>query len=105
MTEYIEREALLEAVASSVANNPHKDGKVRANHQYEHGHFANLILAQPAADVSPVVHAKYDSEHCCTNCGEMALKAPYPGTYYHTLHCWACNAKMDNGSGIGDIND
>ena len=43
----------------------------------------------------PVVHARYDSEHCCTNCGEMALEAPIAGTYYHTLRCWACNAKMD----------
>lgn len=65
----------------------------------------NDIKNAPTVDAEEVVHAKYDSEHCCTNCGETALETPYPGTYYHTLHCWACNAKMDNGFGIGDAND
>ena len=31
------------------------------------------------ADVIPVSHAKYNSEHCCSNCGEMALKSPKNG--------------------------
>ena len=63
-----------------------------------------VIKLAPTVDAVPVVHAKYDSNHYCTNCGKMALEAPYPGTYYHTLHCWACNAKMDNGFEVGDVN-
>lgn len=85
MAEYIDREKALEDFEQC-----NKD-----NHKWTPARVKALLIRQPAADVAPVVHAKYDSEHCCTNCGEMALEAPYPGTYYHTLHCWACNAKMD----------
>lgn len=57
--------------------------------------FAEYLDEIELADVVSVSHAKYNSEHCCSNCGEMALKSPIPNTYYHTLHCWACNARMD----------
>lgn len=85
MAEYIDREKALEDFEQCNADNS----------KWTPGRVKTLLVRQPNADVAPVVHAKYDSEHCCTNCGEMALEAPYPGTYYHTLYCWACNAKMD----------
>lgn len=95
MDEYIKREVIYVDFAQCNSRNS----------KWTPQRVAQMIYRQPAADVAPVVHAKYDSNHCCSNCGEMALEAPYPGTYYHTLYCWACNAKMDNGFRIGDVND
>lgn len=105
MAEYIEREAFIEDILTEITN-LRMNGLKGTPRPYEKLYgFIDRINDQPVANVAPVVHARYNSEHCCTNCGETALETPCPGTYYHTLHCWACNAKMDNGFGIGDAND
>lgn len=58
---YIEREALIKAVAESLKNNPHKDAKVSVNHITEHQHFARMVERQPAADVVEVVHGRWET--------------------------------------------
>ncbi len=45
----IDADELRIAVEKSLADNPHKEGKVRANHFTEHEHFLVIISRQPTA--------------------------------------------------------
>lgn len=75
MKEYIEREAARRAIE-------HADPA-----------FCYCIDYVPAADVAPVVHAKWIEDgdvQICSNCGEEHAWAEYRATY-----CEDCGAKMD----------
>ena len=58
----------------------------------------HAIEAVPAADVAPVVHAKWDANGRCTNCGGHAPFYNFysmASTYYETPYCFECGARMD----------
>ena len=92
---YVSKAALTEAVYLSMHDNPHKDGKIRHNHNMEHHHFIHMIYHAPAADVVPVVHGRWmrvfdDSAgwvDMCSECKEFG-----DGTSY----CPSCGAHMDS---------
>ena len=94
--QYVSKIALTEAVYLSMHDNPHKDGKIRLNHKNEHTHFVHMIYHAPAADVIPVVHARWiyfrneaGVKQCkCSECivSYGCLDTPY---------CPNCGAKMD----------
>ena len=48
-----------------------------------------------AADVAPVVHAKWDANGRCTNCGGHAPFYCMTSTYHKSPYCFECGAKMD----------
>lgn len=56
MNEYIDRDALRQAVLESQHDNPHPRGMAHIAHDCEHAHFVAMIARFPAADVAPVVH-------------------------------------------------
>lgn len=47
-----------------------------------------------ASDVAPVVHAKWDVNGHCTNCGGHAPFYCMTSTYYKSPYCFECGAKM-----------
>lgn len=47
----IDREVLSKAVEESRVDNPHKDGKIATNHEFEHRHFLNLIANAPVEQI------------------------------------------------------
>ena len=55
----------------------------------------HAIEAVPAADVAPVVHAKWDANGRCTNCGGHAPFYSMASTYHESPYCFECGAKMD----------
>ena len=100
MSDYISRDVLTDAVYISMHDNPHKDGVRRACHNTEHMHFAHMIYHTPAADVKPVVHAKwiFKNDRCgCSNCRNCLS---YDGNgvvldLSHLPYCPHCGATMD----------
>ncbi len=105
MAEYIERDALRQAVLESQHDNSHPRGWVHIAHDCEHAHFVAMIARFPAADVAPVVHGCF--EPCfdengnwrqgfakCSNCG----KEYYAQVINHFGYCPNCGAKMDGGA-------
>lgn len=66
MPEYIDRDALRQAVLKSQYDNPHPLGAAYIAHDREHEHFVAIIDRFPVADVAPVVRCKD-----CQNCQEM----------------------------------
>ena len=58
MNEYIDRDALRQAVLESQHDNPHPRGMAHIAHDCEHAHFVAMIARFPAADVAPVVRCK-----------------------------------------------
>ena len=54
-----------------------------------------FIDKEPAADVVEVVHAKWDDNGRCTNCGGHAPYYSMASTYYASPYCFECGAKMD----------
>ena len=101
MAEYIERDALRQAVLESQHDNSHPRGWAHIAHDCEHAHFVAMIDLFPAADVAPVVHGRWIHDGCrieggidwchCSECGKSdnfcARTNYYP----------KCGAKMDGG--------
>ena len=65
--------------------------------------FGCVEVREVAADVAPVVHAKW-SKHCweehnyhCSNCNNLASKGAYGYNNDLTPYCPNCGAKMDGG--------
>lgn len=78
--EYIEREEALSAIKQA----------------FEKGERPSLYIKSiPAADVAPVVHAKWDANGRCTNCGGHAPFYSMASTYHESPYCFECGAKMD----------
>jgi hypothetical protein len=96
--QYISKAVLTEAVYISMHDNPHKNGVRRACHNNEHMHFSHMIYHTPAADVMPVVHARWIFSNTlghewmkCSNC----LKSQTPTGVF--TYCPNCGAIMDEG--------
>lgn len=53
------------------------------------------IEESPTIDAVPVVHAKWDTNGRCTNCGGHAPYYATPDKYYKSPYCFECGAKMD----------
>jgi hypothetical protein len=58
MNEYIDRDALRQAVLESWHDNPHPRGMAHIAHDCEHAHFVAMIARFPAANVAPVTRCK-----------------------------------------------
>ena len=94
MAEYIEREAL------EVALNHRLNFLMAENGEYDHytsgfDEAVTRVENFPAADVAPVVHAKWDANGRCTNCGGHAPFYSMASTYHESPYCFECGAKMD----------
>ena len=94
MAEYIERDALRQAVLESQHDNSHPRGWAHIAHDCEHAHFVAMIARFPAADVAPVVHGRWvyhdDGVITCSECGNAESSDSY--------YCRYCGAKMDGGA-------
>lgn len=102
MTEYIERDALLDDISAAV--------KHRGMGEIIGKTLMRYVKRQPAADVAPVVHARWIHsryEDCseqfelvkCSQCNHEAYAMAFyvRGGYY----CPNCGAKMDGGADNG----
>lgn len=93
MNEYIDCDALRQAVLESQHDNPHPRGMAHIAHDCEHAHFVAMIARFPAADVSPVVHGhKVDDGGFYARCSQCDGVLPLCANY-----CPNCGAKMDGG--------
>ena len=121
MTEYIKREDAIDAVLDVYYNTPDIDlngeqleaailkvqptyiapsGRLRGV-TYEDGNVTSVHIMDTDDVVkvfAPVVHAKWDANGRCTNCGGHAPFYNFysmASTYYETPYCFECGAKMD----------
>lgn len=102
MPEYIERDALRQAVLESQHDNSHPRGWAHIAHDCEHAHFVAMIARFPAADVAPVVHGRIvgsleDGRYrrrfsCCGEDATMITQWAWP------KYCPNCGAKLDGGA-------
>ncbi len=98
---FVSKAALTEAVYLSMHDNPHKDGKIRHNHNMEHHHFIHMIYLAPVSDVVPVVHGRWimgvdEADYAygeCSVCGYIERDAFPCGRT--PKYCSECGAKMD----------
>lgn len=103
MNEYIDRDALRQAVLESQHNNPHPRGMAHIAHDCEHAHFVAMIARFPAADVAPVVHGRWVSvagkrDRICSRClhNEPYKNADDDAEVFE--FCPHCGAKVDGGA-------
>ncbi len=86
MNEYIDRDALRQAVLESQHDNPHPRGMAHIAHDCEHAHFVAMIARFPAADVAPVVR--------CTNCKHRGwVQEPCHGKSVDYCRIWDCTLR------------
>lgn len=95
MAEYIEREALLEKIEETPVLKYGIPSYVRDS-------MITMVQEFPAADVAPVVHAKWGTgrfnletgnyEEQCAHCRNFSKE-------YGKPYCPNCGAKMDGGDG------
>lgn len=100
MSEYIDRQALLDAIPSTKEDKQISLFGAVAD-------FISLVCDVPAADVAPVVHAHWKGYHTqdpyCSNCGFSYDREE--GEYAQTTdYCGNCGAKMDGGDNIMNTN-
>ena len=100
MSEYIDRQALLDAIPSTKEDKQISLFGAAAD-------FISLVCDVPAADVAPVVHAHWKGCHTqdpyCSNCGFSYDREE--GEYAQTTdYCGNCGAKMDGGDNIMNTN-
>ena len=104
MNEYIERDALRQAVLESQHDNPHPRGMAHIAHDCEHAHFVAMIARFPAADVAPVVHGRWahlgGDEWCCSACG-FVITTEGSWDKPTKKYCEDCGAKMDGDADNG----
>lgn len=98
MSEYIDRQALLDAIP------PTKEDKQISLYGAV-ADFISLVHDVPAADVAPVVHAHWKGwntqDPYCSNCGFSYDREE--GEYAQTTdYCGNCGAKMDGGGTNGE---
>ena len=97
MADYIEREALLTKIAK---------GTIITDNAYGMGIMAGvdavtrMVLAQPAADVAPVVHGRWirteDGDWECSNCKDsVVICVCGKDVTKKKQYCPNCGAKMD----------
>ena len=87
--EYIEREAAIKAIEDDCLELVY----------YTREDAIQCVKAIPAADVVEVVHAKWDDNGRCTNCGGHAPYYSMASTYYASPYCFECGAKMNKEDG------
>lgn len=104
MNEYIDRDALRQAVLESQHDNPHPRGMAHIAHDCEHAHFVAMVARFPAADVAPVVHGRWahlgGDEWCCSACG-FVITTEGSWDKPTKKYCEDCGAKMDGGADNG----
>lgn len=111
MNEYIEREALIDAVESIDWYSVYK-GKLTAgapnteNALYKASSIYAVIDNAPSADVAQVRHGRWewDTEdiYRCSNCAEKSHVKEVMG-HPEWNYCPNCGAKMDGGNGNSDM--
>ena len=92
MAEYIKREAAIDAITDLA-------GKAPTCSAYEAVWKSARVLKKiPAADVAPVVHARW-IDGKCSNCGvDIPTDDAHDVIFGHECRfCYYCGAKMDGG--------
>lgn len=92
MAEYIEREALLDSICHETCRIAFCGATNCA--------FMAKVCSAPAADVAPVVHARW-VDGKCSNCGvDIPTDDTRDAIFENECHfCYYCGAKMDGGDG------
>lgn len=99
MADYIEREALIGDLTAAMDH--------RGMGQVIGKTLIRYVKRQPAADVAPVVHGRWDDSGRytfpsgsiavrCTNCGCALTESEYRLNNWN--YCPVCGAKMDGGT-------
>lgn len=94
MAEYVEKAAFREHLDSVPPFT--KYGQRDPIYDFAKTVFLSELAAYPAADVAPIIHARWieeDGVQTCSNCGEEHEWIDYRAPY-----CDACGAKMDGGN-------
>lgn len=112
MADYIDRQAVLDAIWPVDPENDGSDGctVVMQNQSFTSADIEGIVCSIPAADVRPVVHARWvkiykDGEPiaeqpqvgvCCSKCLNMPKDK-----FTESEYCPNCGAKMDGGTNNG----
>lgn len=62
----------------------------------------NFLDNAPTIEAKPIVHAHWNADGRCTNCGGYAPFFAYADDWFETKYCPHCGAQMDEVA--GDIN-
>ena len=111
MAEYIDRQAVLDAIWPVDPENDGSDGctVVLQNLEFTSADIEAVVSDIPAADVRPVVHAKWeqeknvfdDSTWVCSACREPWTIIAGTPEENNMNFCPNCGAKMDGGENYG----
>lgn len=110
MAEFIEREALLEALENADPDVYEDYGDGTVDWGFGRKNIQDMINGIPAADVAPVVHGRWDDSGRytfpggstavrCTNCGCALTESEYRLNNWN--YCPVRGAKMDGGADHG----
>ena len=111
MNDYISRQKAIEiinhyaemALYRMLSLEPGSRAYLIAELQYgDRKHIRKMVEGIPPADVRPVVYGEWDSNDCCTNCGEEADYNWERGIHFYSDFCPNCGADMRGKKGKKD---
>ena len=91
MPEYIEREALM----AKIIADGNQDGLQNIKPEDVYVFAIATVETAPAADVARLLHARWDENGRCTNCGGNAPDWVMASLYHKSPYCCECGARMD----------
>ena len=103
MAEYIEREALMRRIKEIHCAECDSYHGVRCRACWVDDTL-DYIDSEPAADVAPVRHGRWEKQSGLYSCSECGMTCPYDVQadvieYWTCKYCPNCGAKMDGGDG------
>ena len=107
MAEYIEREALMRRIKEIHCAECDSYHGVRCRACWVDDTL-DYIDSEPAADVAPVRHGRWEKQSGLYSCSECGMTCPYDVQadvieYWTCKYCPNCGAKMDGGDGNSDM--
>ena len=103
MAEYIDRQAVLDAIFPVDPENDGSDGctVVLQNQSFTSADIEGIVCSIPAANVRTVVHGRWiwrtENKYRCNNCGRHTLVDEVMDEPVYN-YCPYCGAQMDGGA-------
>lgn len=69
--------------------------KIMEDEEITFDYIRSLIVSAPTTEAKPIVHAHWNDDGRCTNCGEHAPFLLWADTWHESKYCHGCGAQMD----------
>lgn len=93
--KFIDQKEILKDIEERICKNCGVRSEPLACQVCKAGRVISRVEKAPTTEAKPVVHAHWNDDGRCTNCGEHAPFYAMASTYHKSTYCHGCGAQMD----------